>query len=124
MDTTLRKSVHHSAHHNAHHNENATTSNKFLQRYWDFCDGQKKYSMAWFFFPAIILPCLFMPLAVYFIFTYEVAGLLPFLFVSAMFFLGGMIANVGESSTRVTISIFLLAVIWNIAFPAISILLL
>lgn len=105
------------------HSEKATSSNKLVQSYYDFCDGQKKYSIAWFLFPALILPCLFMPAAVFVMGAYQAGGLLPFLFVSMMLFIGGMVANVGGQSTRVTIGIFFLAVIWNIVFPAMSILL-
>ena len=101
--------------------QKATSSNGLVQRYFDFCDNQATYSMAWFLFPALILPCLFMPSAIYFMITYKAMGLLPFIFVSMMLFMGGMIANVGGKDTRTTITIFFLAVIWNILFPLLSI---
>lgn len=101
--------------------QRAASSNSLVQRYLDFCDRQATYSMAWFLFPALILPCLFMPAALYFMITYKAVGLLAFIFVSMMLFMGGMIANVGGKDTRVTISIFFLAVVWNILFPLLTI---
>ncbi len=97
------------------------TTNGLFQKYLNFCDGQMKYRYVWFLFPALILPCLFMPAAVYAIATFGggVAGypFLLFVFVAMLTFIGGMVATVGGQTTRVTITLFVIAVMWNIAYP-------
>lgn len=100
-----------------------TSSNGLVQRYFDFCDNQAEYRIAWFLFPALILPCFFMPAALYFLMVNSLMGSTYFLFISIsmLLFMGGMVASVGGSSTRVTITFFFLAVIWNILFPIIAI---
>ena len=98
-----------------------TSSNGIAQKYLNWCDDQMKNRMIWFLFPALILPCLFMPLAMYGMLTYGGVGLLPFIFVSMMLFVGGMVANVGEKNTRTTISLFLMGVVWNIVYPLVAI---
>ncbi|BDS14827.1 hypothetical protein [Aureispira anguillae] len=92
-----------------------------VQRYLDFCDRQMQHRMTWFLFPALILPCLFMSSAIYFMLSYGAAGFSIFLFVSMLLFIGGMVATVGNLTTRTTITLFIVAVIWNIGFPALSI---
>jgi len=92
----------------------------FIQRYLQWCDQQMTYRYVWFFAPALLLPCAFMPVAVYAILTYGGIGFLPFLFVSMLLFIGGIVANVGGLTTRVTINLFWVAIIWNIVFPMIS----
>ena len=61
-----------------------------------------------------------MPAAAYGIMTFGGGAgysFLLFVFVSMLAFIGGMVATVGGQTTRVTISIFVFAVIWNVAFP-------
>lgn len=103
----------------------ATANKSLVQRYLTFCDGQMKYRMAWFLFPALILPCLFMPLAIFAIQNSVGIGtsFSIYLFISMSLFISGIIANVGGKTTRVTISLFLLAAAWNVLFPLISALL-
>jgi len=102
------------------------TANKggLVQRYLAFCDGQMTYRMAWFIFPALILPCLFMPLAIYTMVNSVGVGstFSIYLFVSMSLFISGIIANVGGKTTRVTISLFLLAAAWNILYPLLNVL--
>lgn len=88
--------------------------------YWAFCDDQQRNRYFWFALPALALPCVFMPPAIYAMLTYGGAGFSIFLFVSMLLFICGMVANVGGQTTRVTITLFLLGVIWNIAFPLFS----
>lgn len=104
----------------------ATPSKGLVQRYLDFCDNQMTYRMTWFLFPALILPCLFMPLAIYAMLSFGGTGATfsTYIFGAMSFFIAGMVANVGGQTTRVTISIFFIAVIWNIAFPLVSLLML
>lgn len=95
-----------------------------VQRYLTFCDDQMKNRMTWFLFPALILPCLFMPLAIYAMLTYvgTSTAFSIYLFGSMSLFVAGMTANVGNQTTRVTVSLFFASVIWNILFPLLSIL--
>lgn len=96
-----------------------TTSRKGLvQRYLAFCDDQMKNRMTWFLFPALILPCLFMPIAIYAMLNFVGIGAAfsIYLFGGMTLFIAGMVANVGNLTTRVTISLFFAAAIWNIAF--------
>lgn len=99
------------------------TTKGILQRYLDFCDQQMQHRITWFIFPALILPCLFMPIAIYFMLNYAAAGFSIYLFVSMLLFIGGMVATVGNLTTRVTVTLFIVAVIWNVTFPIASILL-
>lgn len=100
------------------------TANKggLVQRYLAFCDGQMSHRMTWFLFPALILPCLFMPLAIYTMLTFVGVGTAfsIYLFGSMSLFIAGMVANVGGQTTRVTVSLFFIAAIWNILFPLLS----
>ncbi len=99
-----------------------TSNNKLIQSYLDFCDRQMKHRMVWFFFLVLILPCFFMPLAIFAIFSCgggTGTGFMIYTFVSMMLFILGMAANVGDQNTRVTISIFVIAVLWNIFYPLI-----
>lgn len=102
----------------------ATTANKgIIDRYLAFCDRQMKYRMVWFLFPALILPCLFMPLGIYAMMSLGNATSAIFsiyLFVSMSLFIAGMVANVGNLTTRVTISLFFAAAIWMTVIPMIS----
>ena len=93
-----------------------------LQTYFDFCDNQMKNRMTWFLFPALVLPCLFMPIAIYAMLNFIGAGTAfsIYLFGSMALFITGMVANVGNLTTRVTISLFFAAAIWNILFPLVS----
>jgi len=102
----------------------ATTNKSLVQRYLAFCDNQMKNRMTWFLFPALILPCLFMPLAMYVMLTYvgSSIALSIYLFGSMSLFVAGMTANVGNQTTRVTVSLFFAGAIWNILFPLFSIL--
>jgi hypothetical protein len=106
-------------------NETATkiaTNKGLVQRYLTFCDNQMKNRMTWFLFPALILPCLFMPLAIYAMLNFGGTGAAfsTYLFGGMSLFIAGMVANVGNMTTRVTISLFFAAVIWNIVFPLLS----
>jgi hypothetical protein len=101
-------------------NKDNNGSKGVFSSYLRFCDKQNNFRMFWFIFPALILPCFFMPLAIYFIFSCgggTGADFLFFVFVSMMSFISGMVATVGEQSARVTISIFLFAVCWNVLYP-------
>ncbi|WMX15384.1 MULTISPECIES: hypothetical protein [unclassified Aureispira] len=100
-----------------------TTNRGIIERYLDFCDNQMKYRMTWFLFPALILPCLFMPLAIYTMLNFGGAGIgfSIYLFGGMSLFIAGMVANVGNLTTRVTISLFFAAALWNILFPLISV---
>lgn len=101
----------------------ATSTNKGLvQRYLDFCDRQMKHRMTWFLFPALILPCLFMPLAIFVMLNFWGIGTAfsIYLFGGMSLFIAGLVANVGNMTTRVTVSLFFAAAIWNIVFPLIS----
>lgn len=100
------------------------TNKGIVQRYLDFCDNQMDHRMTWFLFPALILPCLFMPLAIYAMLNFGGTGIgfSTYLFGAMSLFIAGMVANVGGKTTRVTISLFFAAVVWNIAFPLISLL--
>lgn len=121
MDTILAKE------HKTTQSTTTTTTHQskgIVQRYLDFCDRQMEHRITWFLFPALILPCLFMSSAIYFMLNYGGVGFPIFLFVSMLLFIGGMVATVGNLTTRVTVSLFIIAVIWNIGFPAVSILLL
>ena len=101
------------------------TANKSLvQRYLAFCDDQMKNRMTWFLFPVLILPCLFMPLAIYVMLAYvgTSTAFSIYLFGSMSLFVAGMTANVGNQTTRVTVSLFFAGAIWNILFPLLSVL--
>jgi hypothetical protein len=99
-----------------------TANKSIIDRYLAFCDTQMKYRMVWFLLPALILPCLFMPLAMYtMLYLGSIgAGFSVYLFGSMSLLIAGLVANVGNLTTRVTISLFFAAVIWNIIFPMIS----
>lgn len=88
--------------------------------YWAYCDRQEKNKYIWFALPALALPCVFMPPAVYVMLNYNVAGFSAYLFVAMLLFIGGLVANVGGLNTRVTITLFWTAVVWNILFPVLS----
>jgi hypothetical protein len=101
------------------------TANKGLvQRYLAFCDDQMKNRLTWFLFPALILPCLFMPLAIFVMLTFVGTGTAfsIYLLGSMSLFIAGMTANVGNQTTRVTVSLFFAGAIWNILFPLFSVL--
>ena len=102
------------------------STNPLLQRYFDFCDKQMKYRMTWFLLPALVIPCLFMPVAIYFMLTVGGAGasFSIFLFISMLLFIMNMVANVGGYTTRVTIGLFLITVLWDVCYPVVSLLLL
>lgn len=102
--------------------QNVNTSRGMVQRYLDFCDRQMPHRITWFLFPALVLPCLFMPIAIYFMLNYAGVGFSIYLFVAMLLFIGGMVATVGNLTTRVTVSLFFIAAFWNIAFPIVSIL--
>lgn len=105
--------------------QQATTANEGLvQRYLAFCDNQMKNRLTWFLFPALILPCLFMPLAIFAMLTFVGIGTAfsIYLLGSMSLFIAGMTANVGNQTTRVTVSLFFAGAIWNILFPLFSIL--
>ena len=91
-----------------------------FERYLQWCDQQMEYRYVWFFAPALLLPCVFMPIAVYTILTYGGVGFLPFLFISMLLFIGGIVANVGGLTTRVTINLFWIAILWDVVYPMIS----
>jgi len=99
-----------------------TTNRGLVQRYLDFCDNQMQHRMTWFLFPALILPCLFMPLAIYAMLNFGGTGVgfSIYLFGAMSLFIAGMVANVGNLTTRVTVSLFFAAAIWNIVFPLVS----
>jgi hypothetical protein len=100
------------------------TNKGLVQRYLSFCDDQMKNRMTWFLFPALILPCLFMPLAIFALLNFAGTGTLfsMYLMGGMSLFIAGLVANVGNMTTRVTISLFFAAAIWNIVFPLISLL--
>ena len=64
-----------------------------------------------------------MPLAIYIMLNFIGVGTAFsfYLFGSMTLFIAGLVANVGNMTTRVTISLFFAAAIWNIVFPFLSI---
>jgi hypothetical protein len=100
-----------------------TNNNGLVQRYLAFCDDQMKNRLTWFLFPALILPCLFMPLAIFVMLTFVGTGTAfsIYLLGSMSLFIAGMTANVGNQTTRVTVSLFFAGAIWNILFPLLSV---
>jgi len=88
--------------------------------YWAYCDRQQKNKYIWFAMPALAIPCVFMPPAIYAMLTYSAVGFSVYLFVAMLLFIGGLVANVGGLTTRVTITLFWAAVAWNVLFPALS----
>lgn len=99
-----------------------TTAPQQARGYWAYCDRQQRNKYIWFALPALALPCVFMPPAIYFMLNYSGVGFYLYLFVAMLLFIGGLVANVGGLNTRVTITLFWAAVAWNILFPLISIL--
>lgn len=101
-----------------------TANQGLVQRYLAFCDNQMKNRLTWFLFPALILPCLFMPLAIFSMLNFVGTGTAfsIYLLGSMSLFIAGMTANVGNQTTRVTVSLFFAGAIWNILFPLFSIL--
>lgn len=107
---------------NTFQQKTSTTNKGLIQKYLGFCDDQMKNRMTWFLFPALILPCLFMPIAIYAMLNFVGVGAAfsIYLFGGMTLFIAGMVANVGNLTTRVTISLFFAAAIWNIAFTLFS----
>lgn len=105
---------------NTEKGENIEQVSKEGRGYWAYCDRQQKNKYIWFALPALALPCAFMPPAVYVMLNYHVAGFSVYLFVAMLLFIGGLVANVGGMTTRVTITLFFAAVAWNILFPVLS----
>jgi len=95
-----------------------------MSAFTNYCDRQMKYRMVWFLLPALIIPCLFMPIAIYAMLNYAGgvgANFSFFLFVSMLMYIMGMVFNVGGKNTRVTISMFLATIAFDIAYPLLSV---
>ena len=95
-----------------------------MSAFTDYCDRQMKYRMVWFLMPALLIPCLFMPIAIYVMMNYGGGvgmNLSFFLFVSMLMYIMGMVFNVGGKTTRVTISMFFATIAFDIIYPLLSV---
>ena len=96
-----------------------------MDAYWAYCDDQQRNKYIWFALPALALPCIVMPPTIYTLFHFgSGTGFSVYLFVAMLLFIGGIVANVGGLTTRTTISLFLIAIVWNISFALTSVFLL
>jgi hypothetical protein len=94
-----------------------------MSTFTNYCDDQMKYRIVWFLLPTLIIPCLFMPVGIYVMLNYAGgigANFSFFLFVSMLMYIMNMVFNVGGKDTRITISMFIATVVFDVAYPLLS----
>lgn len=90
------------------------------QKYIAYCDSQEDNRFFWFALSLFIVPCVFMPLSLYVIFQYSWYTYLIMPYTALLF--ANILTNVVQLPTRISISVFFVTILFNIAVPAIALL--
>lgn len=99
---------------------NNSDDKNMYERFMDYCRSQEHKSTLWFFFPLITLAGAIMPASITSMYIFDLPGFLPYVAIIVTLFFLNLVLHVSEMKTTITIPIFLLTVVINIAYPLIA----
>ena len=87
-------------------------------KYLAYCDAQMKQRVVWYLIPLISLSTVVMPIGI-FAMSYFSAYIF-FVGLSVLLFFANIIVNIAEQHTRITISVYILTILFHFILPLIA----
>ena len=82
-----------------------------VEKYLDYCDAQMKDRVLWYLIPLIVLSGCVIPVSIFFML--DASWFMIFVPITMLMFFGNIILNIAEQHTRITITAFIVTVIFN-----------